>query len=73
MRTISRLSRTRAAGSGAAITRRPPFQGLPGVVGSVGSFCSTEAAHEVRRFFQDHPVPTAGGATFSEHSSLPAR
>ncbi|MBM3777288.1 MAG: M1 family peptidase [Acidimicrobiia bacterium] len=35
------------------------FQGLPGVVGSVGSFCSTDAAHEVRRFFQDHPVPTA--------------
>ncbi len=35
------------------------FQGIPGIVGSLGSFCSTDKANEVRQFFMKNPVPAA--------------
>jgi puromycin-sensitive aminopeptidase len=41
----------------AALTERlGVFQGVPAVVGALGSFCSTEAAADIRSFFQAHPV-----------------
>ncbi|MDO8795739.1 MAG: M1 family aminopeptidase, partial [Vicinamibacterales bacterium] len=43
-------------------TKLDPFQGLPGLVGTVGSFCSTAEAEDVRRFFESHPVPSAARA-----------
>jgi len=36
-----------------------PYQGLPGVVGSVGAFCSTADAADVQQFFGANPVPPA--------------
>ena len=42
------------------LTRRlGMFQGIPTIVGAVGSFCSTEAAADVKQFFAAHPVPAA--------------
>ena len=38
------------------------FQGMPALVGSVGSFCSAAEAEDVRRFFASHPVPSAARA-----------
>jgi aminopeptidase N len=38
------------------------FQGIPGIVGATGSFCSAEAAEEVRQFFAGNPVPAADRA-----------
>ncbi|HTM33543.1 MAG TPA: M1 family metallopeptidase [Vicinamibacterales bacterium] len=35
------------------------FQGLPAIVGSLGGFCSTERAAEIRTFFASRPVPEA--------------
>jgi aminopeptidase N len=35
------------------------FQGIPGIVGSLGSFCSTDKANEIRQFFMKNPVPAA--------------
>ena len=35
------------------------FQGIPEIVASVGAFCSTEAATDVRQFFAAHPVPSS--------------
>ena len=35
------------------------FQGLPDIVGAVGSFCSTEAAAQVKQFFARNPVPSS--------------
>ena len=46
----------------ALTARLDTFQGLPGVVGAVGSFCSTAEANDVRRFFESHPVPPAARA-----------
>jgi aminopeptidase N len=44
-----------------ALTRRlGRFQGIPTIVGAVGTFCSTEAAADVKQFFAAHPVPAAG-------------
>jgi len=35
------------------------FQGIPGIVSSLGGFCSTERATEIRAFFEKNPVPAA--------------
>jgi puromycin-sensitive aminopeptidase len=35
------------------------FQGIPGIVGALGGFCSTERANDVRAFFEKNPVPPA--------------
>jgi hypothetical protein len=35
------------------------FQGVPGIVGALGGFCSTERASDIRAFFAKHPVPPA--------------
>jgi hypothetical protein len=38
------------------------FQGVPGIVGALGGFCSTERAADIRAFFQKNPVPPAARA-----------
>jgi aminopeptidase N len=44
----------------ATLTRKlGGFQGIPGIVGPLGSFCSTEAAMQVRTFFARNPVPSS--------------
>ena len=44
----------------ATLTRRlGTFQGIPTIIGALGSFCSTEAAALVRQFFAKHPMPSA--------------
>jgi aminopeptidase N len=35
------------------------FQGIPDIVGALGSFCSKDAAAEVRQFFAKNPVPSS--------------
>jgi aminopeptidase N len=35
------------------------FQGIPAIVGALGTFCSATEAEAVRRFFADRPVPSA--------------
>jgi aminopeptidase N len=40
-------------------SRLGTFQGIPIIVGAVGSFCSLEAAADVRQFFAEHPVKTS--------------
>jgi aminopeptidase N len=35
------------------------FQGIPGIVGSLGGFCSIDRANEIRAFFEKNPVPAA--------------
>jgi aminopeptidase N len=35
------------------------FQGIPEIVGALGTFCSAEAAAEIRQFFAKNPVPSA--------------
>jgi aminopeptidase N len=35
------------------------FQGIPGIVGALGGFCSTERATDIRAFFEKNPVPAA--------------
>jgi aminopeptidase N len=35
------------------------FQGIPGIIGSLGGFCSTERAADIRAFFEKNPVPPA--------------
>jgi hypothetical protein len=35
------------------------FQGIPTIVGTLGAFCSTQAAADIRQFFQMNPVPSA--------------
>jgi hypothetical protein len=35
------------------------FQGIPEIIGSLGGFCSTEAAADVRSFFAQHPVASS--------------
>ena len=35
------------------------FQGIPGIIGSVGNFCSKNAADDVRQFFANNPVPSS--------------
>jgi len=35
------------------------FQGIPDIVGALGSFCSTEAAGQVKQFFAKNPVPAS--------------
>ena len=35
------------------------FQGIPTIIGALGSFCSTEAAAQVRQFFAKNPMPSA--------------
>ena len=43
-----------------AITKKVGvFQGVPSIVGGLGSFCSTERANEVKAFFDAHPAPAA--------------
>ncbi|HEY6361709.1 MAG TPA: M1 family metallopeptidase [Vicinamibacterales bacterium] len=36
------------------------FQGIPTIISSLGSMCSTEKAAEVRQFFAKNPVPSSG-------------
>ncbi|MCC7241444.1 MAG: M1 family metallopeptidase [Acidobacteria bacterium] len=38
------------------------FQGLPAIVGGLGAFCSEARAHEIRSFFEAHPVPEVARA-----------
>jgi len=35
------------------------FQGIPTIVGTLGAFCSTQAAADIRQFFEKNPVPTS--------------
>lgn len=35
------------------------FQGIPGIVGALGGFCSEQAAADVRQFFMRNPVPSS--------------
>lgn len=35
------------------------FQGIPGIIGALGSFCSTSDAADVREFFAKNPVPSS--------------
>jgi aminopeptidase N len=35
------------------------FQGVPYVVGALGSFCTVESAEDISAFFKAHPVPEA--------------
>jgi aminopeptidase N len=35
------------------------FQGIPGIVGAVGSFCSAKDAADLRQFFTANPVPSS--------------
>jgi aminopeptidase N len=35
------------------------FQGIPGIIGVLGSFCSQTAAADIRQFFASHPVPSS--------------
>jgi aminopeptidase N len=35
------------------------FQGLPGIIGSLGSFCSQKDAADVKQFFTKNPVPSS--------------
>ncbi len=44
------------------VAKLDPYQGQPGTVGSLGSFCSTEEADQLKSFFDAHPLPTAARA-----------
>jgi aminopeptidase N len=35
------------------------FQGIPGIIGALGSFCATDAAAQVKTFFTKHTIPSA--------------
>jgi hypothetical protein len=35
------------------------FQGIPSIVGSTASFCSTPRAQELRAFFEKNPIPSS--------------
>jgi aminopeptidase N len=35
------------------------FQGIPGIIGALGSFCSRGDATEIKQFFTKNPVPSA--------------
>jgi aminopeptidase N len=35
------------------------FQGIPDIIGALGSFCSRDAAAQVRQFFAKNPVPSS--------------
>jgi puromycin-sensitive aminopeptidase len=35
------------------------FQGIPGIIASLGSYCSKNAADDVRQFFAKNPVPSS--------------
>ena len=35
------------------------FQGIPGIIGALGNFCSRDAAAQVKQFFGKNPVPSA--------------
>ena len=35
------------------------FQGIPVIIGALGTFCSTEAAAQVKQFFAKNPVASA--------------
>jgi aminopeptidase N len=39
--------------------RLDTFQGLPAIVNGTASFCSADAAANVKQFFTEHPLPTA--------------
>jgi aminopeptidase N len=43
----------------AITTKVGVFQGVPYIVGGLGSFCSTARANEVKAFFEAHPAPAA--------------
>jgi hypothetical protein len=44
------------------ITSLGEFQGIPGIVESLGAFCTTARAREVRGFFERNPVPSSDRA-----------
>ena len=46
-------------GAGLAQVGKGVFQGVPSIVGSVGAFCSTESAADIKAFFAKNPVPPA--------------
>jgi len=35
------------------------FQGIPGIIGALGSFCSSSDAADVRQFFAKNPIPSS--------------
>jgi aminopeptidase N len=41
------------------------FQGIPGIVGALGGFCSRDAAADVKQFFTKNPIP-AGERTLQQ-------
>ena len=43
----------------ALIKKLGTFQGIPTIISSLGSMCSTEKAADVRQFFAKNPVPSA--------------
>ncbi len=44
----------------ALVQKLGTFQGIPTIIGSLGSMCSAEKAADVRQFFEKNPVPSAG-------------
>jgi aminopeptidase N len=43
----------------ALVQKLGTFQGIPTIISSIGSMCSTEKAADVRQFFAKYPVPSA--------------
>jgi aminopeptidase N len=43
----------------ALVQKLGTFQGIPTIIGSLGAFCSTEKAAEVKEFFAKNPVPSS--------------
>jgi aminopeptidase N len=43
----------------ALVAKLGTFQGLPTIIGSLGSFCSVKRAEEIKQFFARNPVPSA--------------
>jgi aminopeptidase N len=41
------------------VDRLGTFQGIPTIVAATSNFCTTDAAADVRRFFEQHPIPSA--------------
>ena len=43
----------------ALTARLGTFQGIPGIIGALGSFCAAGDAEDVRRFFAANPIPSS--------------
>jgi hypothetical protein len=48
------------------------FLGIPGVVGATGVFCDAGAREDVRRFFDEHRIPSADRALSRALESIDA-